>query len=132
MKKFLILGISVAAAFAFNMQVGKTYKCETVGISFKEGNQTKNVLNTAKTMPILKKSLKAFYEIEATKENNSTIKLVVGKIKQTMKVIKPWKGYQRYVTKQRDAAFIFKSDVKDDIAILYLPNDKLMIYYKCK
>jgi len=132
MKKLFFLGLSVAALMAFDMKIGKNYSCESVGISFADGNQTRNIPVTPKTKPMLEKTLKMFFNINATKIDKNSVKVKVGKIEEVFNKKGKWKGYDQYLNKDGSAVFMPDKNETSNNAALILPAEKLVIFYKCK
>jgi hypothetical protein len=133
MRKFILLGLGVVSAFAFTLQTGKVYQCVTYGVSFKDKNQTRSIINrNKKTQLLLKQSLKDFYSIKVEKKDKKTVELILGKIKQPLKNIGTWRGYQRYVAPRGEAIFMPDKNASSKDAAIILPMNKLVIYYKCK
>jgi len=131
MKKVLLLGIAAAAAFAFNMADNKTYKCESVGVSVSDGNQTKNIPVTPKTKPLLKKNLKVLFNIEVTK-NKDEVKIKIGDASEKLKYAGKWRDYKKYESNTSAVIFMPDKQPKSNNAALVFPQKKLVIYYECK
>ncbi len=131
MKKLLVAGVAVAAAMAFNMADNKTYKCESVGISYNDGNQTRNIPVTPKTKPLLEKTLKIFFNIEATKKGDE-VTVKVGKVSEKLKYTGKWKDYNKYENNNSSVIFMPDKAPKSNDAALIIPQEKLVIYYNCK
>ncbi|NPA87856.1 hypothetical protein [Caminibacter pacificus] len=132
MKKLLLATISGAVLFAFNMQVGKTYQCQTVGISFKEGNQTRNIPANDKTKEALKKALGDIYSVKAKLQDSKDLSLSANGKSEVLKFRGKWKNYNQYVSKS--GALIFmpdKNTTSDNAALIVVPK-QLIVFYKCK
>ena len=132
MKKFLFFGLSIALLGAFNIKSGKNYVCESEGISFEDKNQTRNIPNTPETQALLKQTLKDFYTINLAKDQNGTITVKVGKIEEKMSYQKKWRGYEQYVNADSSAVLMPDKNESTNNVVLVLPQDRLMIFYKCK
>jgi hypothetical protein len=131
MKKILLLGVGIATLFAFNIVDGKTYDCKTNGVSFSDGNQTRNIPLTPKTEPLLKKTLKNFYEIKFVKHKKE-ISLKIGNDEGNVTYTGQWRGYDRYEDKGGAVIFMPDKNASTKNAALIIPSQKVVIFYKCQ
>jgi len=131
MKKFLFISSLAIAAMAFNIVDNKNYKCETVGISFNDGNQTKNIPVTEKTKPLLEKTLNTFFKIEINK-NKDIVNVKVGKVSESLKFTGKWKDYDRYENNVSSVIFMPDKNPESNNSALIIPGERLVIYYNCK
>ena len=128
MKKFLIIGMISAFAFAFNLN--QTYTCETLGVSLKQNNQVRNIPNNVQTYKMLKKALKSLYMIKIKPEKKK-LTVYVDKKKDTLDFVKKIDNkVTLYKTKSSDL-FIFTEPKSSQIGIS-IPSQKMIIYYQCK
>jgi len=128
MKKFLIIGMISAFAFAFNLN--QTYTCETLGVSLKQNNQVRNIPNNVKTYKMLKKALKSLYMIKIRPEKKK-LTVYVDKKKDTLDFVKKLPNkVSLYKTKESDL-FVFVDANSSQIG-MEVPSDGMMIYYQCK
>ncbi|WP_456488811.1 hypothetical protein [Caminibacter pacificus] len=132
MKKLLLATISGAVLFAFNMQVGKTYQCQTVGISFKEGNQTRNIPANDKTKEALKKALGDIYSVKAKLQDSKDLNLSANGKSEVLKFRGKWKNYNQYVSKSGALIFMPDKNATSDNAALIVVPKQLIVFYKCK
>jgi len=130
-KKVLFLGLSVVALFSFNMVDGKMYKCKTEGLSFSDGNTTKNIPLTPKTEPLIKNSLKNFFEIKVKKIKN-IVDIKVGKDEGNLTFVGKWRGYDRYQDVMSSIIFMPDKNSSTNNAALIIPSQRLIIFYKCQ
>ncbi|AZV46081.1 hypothetical protein C3L23_01975 [Nautilia sp. PV-1] len=127
MKKIALIGL-VSLAFAFNLN--QVYKCETLGISFKDNNKTYNVPNNEKTKKQLQNSLKELYSVQIKPEKSSLV-VYVGKKSDTLSYVKTIdKKVKLYKTKASDLFIL--TDPKSSQIGLSIPSQKMIIYYQCK
>jgi len=131
MKKLLLAGLAVAALFAFNMQAGKTYKCTSVGLSYKEGNQTRNVPVTKETQKAIEKALGDLYAITVKADKKDVVVSSNGK-SETLDLKAKWKGYNQYVSKSGALIFMPDKNVSSNNAAMIVPPKQLVVFYKCK
>ena len=132
MKKFLLMTLVSGVLFAFNMQVGKNYNCETVGISFKEGNQTRNIPLNDKTKDALKKALGDIYSIEINLKNSKDLNISSNGKSEILKFRDKWKNYNQYVSKSGALIFMPDKNATSDNAALIVVPKQLIVFYKCK
>jgi hypothetical protein len=132
MKKFLLMTLVSGVLFAFNMQVGKNYNCETVGISFKEGNQTRNIPLNDKTKDALKKALGDIYSIEINLKNSKDLNISSNGKSEILKFRDKWKNYNQYVSKSGALIFMPDKNATSDNAALVVVPKQLVVFYKCK
>lgn len=127
MKKILVLMVSV---FAFGFNLNQVYSCKTVGISFKENNQTYEIPNNEKTVKDLKAHLKGLYEIKI-KPVDKNLVVFVGDKNDTLNFVKNInKNVSLYVTK--DFALQIMTDNNTSQMAINIPSQKMIIYYQCK
>ncbi len=132
MKKLLLATISGAVLFAFNMQVGKTYQCQTVGISYKEGKQTRNIPANDKTKEALKKALGDIYSVKAKLQDSKDLNLSANGKSEVLKFRGKWKNYNQYVSKSGALIFMPDKNATSDNAALIVVPKQLIVFYKCK
>jgi hypothetical protein len=132
MKKFLLIALSAAAVMAFNMKVGKTYQCQTVGISFKEGNQTRNIPVNDKTQAALKKALGDIYTVSAKLKDSKELNLSANGKSEMLNFRGKWKNYNQYVSKSGAIIFMPDKNASSDNAALIVVPKQLIVFYKCK
>ena len=128
MKKLIFSGILISSLFA-GFLPNKTYTCETLGVSFKDKNQTMNIPNNDKTRESLKKTLKNLYSI-TFKTDGKYLNIKAGKTTDTMVYVKKFKTLDVYTTRDHQA-FLFL-DSNHTQAGLNIPSQKTMIFYQCK
>ena len=128
MKKISLLFVSAMVLFAFN--VGTTYNCKTLGLSFKKNAQTYNIPDNNQTDGNLKKSLKELYSVKI-KPLKDTLNIYVGDKNDTLNYFKTLKhNIKLYKTKQSDI-FILVDENVSQIG-LSIPSQQMIIYYQCK
>jgi len=132
MKKLILAAVSTAVLFAFNMQVGKTYQCQTVGISFKEGNQTRNIPANDKTKESLKKALGDIYSLEAKLQNSEEVNISTNGKSEILKFRGKWKEYNQYVSKSGALIFMPDKNASTTNAALIVVPKNLVVFYDCK
>jgi len=130
MKRLIALCVSAAALMAFNM-VDKKYECTTVGISYNDGNQTRNIPVTPKTAPFLQKTLKDFYQITVIKKGKD-VNVSVGKHSEILSFAGKWRGYDQYMNREKSVIFMPDKNATKNDAALIIPQQRLVIYYNCK
>ena len=128
MKKLLFAVLFSSLMFGAFLP-NKTYTCTTLGISFKDKNQTVNIPNNDKTKEQFHKVLKNLYSI-AFKTNGKILKIKAGETNDTMAYVKKFKSLDVYTTKDHQV-FLFL-DSNHTQAGLNIPSQKTMIYYQCK
>ena len=128
MKKLIISTALMGSLFAAFLP-NKTYNCNTVGISFKDGNQTRNVPNNAKTNKKLKKILKNLYSIKL-KLDNKMLNVDAGKASDTLAYLRKYKNLDVYITGDKKVMIFL--DYNKTQAGMMIPSLKTMIYYQCK
>jgi len=128
MKKLIFSGILISSLFA-GFLPNKTYNCETIGVSFKDKNQTINVPNNDKTRESLKKTLKNLYAI-SFKINGKSLNIKTADVNDTMIYLKKFRSLDVYTTRDY-RAFLFL-DSNHTQAGLNIPSQKTMIFYQCK
>jgi len=128
MKKLIFSGILISGLFA-GFLPNKTYNCETIGVSFKDKNQTINIPNNFQTKKGLKQTLKNLYSI-SFKIKGKYLSIKAGNANDTMVYVKKFKSLDVYTTRDHQA-FLFL-DSNHTQAGLNLPSQKTMIYYQCK
>ena len=118
----------VSLAFAFNLN--QIYKCETLGISFKDNNKTYNVPNNQKTQAQLKNSLKELFSIKIMPKDKQLV-VYVGDRNDTLGYVKTIdKKVSLYKTKASDLFIL--TDPKSSQIGLSIPSQKMIIFYQCK
>ncbi|GAB6074452.1 hypothetical protein [Nautilia lithotrophica] len=128
MKKILSIGMIAAFAFAFNLN--QTYTCDTLGLSFKENNQTYNIPNNVKTNEQLKKTLKALYSVKIKPQEKQLVIYVDDK-NDTLDFVKLIDNkVSLYKTKSSDLFIL--TDPKSSQIGISIPSQKMIIYYQCK
>ena len=132
MKKFLMLGLSAAALLAFSLSEGKSYTCKTNGVAFNDGNQTRNIPLTPKTEPLLKKTLKNFFEINVKKINKDTVNIKVGGDEENLTFAGKWNGYNKYQDKAGAVIFMPDKNASSNNAALIIPPQRVVIFYQCQ
>ena len=128
MKKIFLAILTSSLMFGAFLQ-NKTYNCDTVGISFKDGNQTRNVPNNTKTNKKLKKILKNLYSIKL-KLDKKMLNVNAGKSSDTLAYLRKYKNLDVYIT--GDKKVIIFLDYNKTQAGMMIPSLKTMIYYQCK
>jgi len=129
MKKFLFTGIMTASLFAAFLP-GKVYKCENIGLTFKDKNITRNIPNNDKTKKDLQKILKDLYTIQIKLDKNKTLDVTAGKKSDKLLYIKKFKTLDVYVT--RDKKVLMFLDSNHTQVGMMIPSQSTMIYYQCK
>jgi hypothetical protein len=132
MKKLLLTTLSIATVFAFNLKVGKTYQCETAGISYKDGNQTRNVPANEKTKAPLKKALGDIYTISVKAKNQKEVSISANGKSEVLEFRGKWKDYNQYVSKSGALVFMPDKNPKSTNAALIVVPKHLVVFYKCK
>ena len=115
----------VFAAFVPN----KEYSCTTIGITFRDKNQTINVPNNKKTQANLKKILKHLYSLKIKFVKHNLV-VTTAKTKDTLKYFKKFKKLDVYITKDKQG-LIFVDNNQTQIGFM-VPAQQTMIYYQCK
>ena len=128
MKKLLFIAVLISGLFA-SFLPNKTYNCVTLGLSFKDKNQTVNIPNNNKTKEQLQKVLKKLYSI-SIKITGKKLNIKAGNTSDTMIYVKKFKSLDVYTTKGHQV-FLFL-DSNHTQAGLNIPAQKTMIYYQCK
>ena len=128
MKKMIFSALLVSGVFAAFLP-NKTYNCVTLGLSFKDKNQTVNIPNNDKTKEQLKKVLKKLYSI-SIKIEGKKLNIKAGKTSDTMIYVKKFRGLDVYTTKDHQV-FLFLDSNHTQVG-LNIPAQKTMIYYQCK
>ena len=128
MKKIFLAILTSSLMFGAFLS-NKTYNCNTVGISFKDGNQTRNVPNNVKTNKKLKKILKNLYSIKL-KLDNKMLNVDAGKASDTLAYIRKYKNLDVYITGDKKVMIFL--DYNKTQAGMMIPSLKTMIYYQCK
>ena len=128
MKKLVLALVFVSGLFAAFLP-NKTYNCVTLGLSFKDKNQTINVPNNSKTKAKLQKVLKKLYAI-SFKIEGKKLNIKAGNTSSTMVYVKKFKSLDVYTTKGHQVILFL--DPKHTQAGLNIPSQKAMIYYQCK
>ncbi len=128
MRKIIFSTLLVSGVFAAFLP-NKTYNCTTLGLSFKDKNQTVNIPNTDKTKEQLKKVLKKLYSI-SIKIDGKKLNIKAGNTTDTMLYIKKFKKLDVYATKDHQV-FLFLDSNHTQVG-LNIPAQKTMIYYQCK
>ncbi|NPA11428.1 MAG: hypothetical protein GXO62_04220 [Epsilonproteobacteria bacterium] len=121
--RYLILLISILFAFE-----NKTYNCETIGIEYKESNQTLSIPNTQKTSTQLKQLLKDLYSIKASFNNKDLTLIIASKPEKLTYVNNLQKKIRLY---KNDGVWIVADDNSSQIAI-NIPSQNIVIYYQCR
>jgi len=132
MKKLLLTSLSIATLFAFNLKVGKTYQCETAGISYQEGNQTRNIPATDKTKEPLKKALGDIYKITVKAKDAKNVDISANGKSEVLEFRGKWKDYNQYVSKSGALVFMPDKNPKSNNAALIVVPKHLVVFYKCK
>ncbi len=128
MKKIFLAALAATLMFGAFLP-NKTYNCETVGVSFKEGNQTRNVPNNKETNKQLKKTLKNLYSIKLNLDKKM-LNVEAGKSSDTLAYIKKYKNLAVYITSDKKVMIFLDSNKTQ--AGMMIPSLKTMIYYQCK
>ncbi len=128
MKKIFLAALAATLMFGAFLP-NKTYNCETVGVSFKEGNQTRNVPNNKKTQKELKKTLKNLYSIKLNLDKKM-LNVEAGKSSDTLAYLRKYKHLDVYMT--GDKKVVIFLDANKTQAGMMIPSLKTMIYYQCK
>jgi len=127
MKKILLFALAV---WAFAFKTGHVYRCETLGVGYKDNNQSYEIPNNAKTQKQLKEMLKVLYTIKV-KPNEKTLSVYVSDKKDELNYVKSLKkGVNVYKTKQSDLFVVTDSNTSQ--IGLQIPSEKIMIFYQCK
>ena len=128
MKKLIFSALFISGVFA-SFLPNKTYNCETVGVSFKDGNQTRNVPNNKKTQKELKNTLKNLYSIKLNLDKKM-LNVEAGKSSDTLAYLKKFKSLDVYITADKQILIFLDSNKTQ--AGMMIPSQKTMIYYQCK
>ena len=128
MKKFILSAVFISSMFAAFLP-NKTYTCTTLGVSFKDKNQTVNIPNNDKTKEQLHKVLKNLYSI-SFQTDGKTLKIKAGDTNDTMAYVKKFKSLDVYTSRDHQV-FLFL-DSNHTQAGLNIPAQKTMIFYQCK
>ncbi len=128
MKKLIFSAVLISGLFA-SFLPNKTYNCVTLGLSFKDKNQTINIPNNDKTQEQLKKVLKKLYSI-SIKIEGKKLNIKAGKTSDTMVYVKKFRGLDVYTTRGHEV-FLFLDSNHTQVG-LNIPAQKTMIYYQCK
>jgi len=128
MKKIFLAILTSSLMFGAFLQ-NKTYSCSTIGISFKDGNQTRNVPNNDKTQEKLKKILKNLYSIKLNL-NKKMLNVDAGKSNATLAYIRKYKNLNVYLTGDKKVMMFLDSNKTQ--AGMMIPSLRTMIYYQCK
>ncbi len=128
MKKIFLAALAATLMFGAFLP-NKTYNCETIGISFKDGNQTRNVPNNKETNKQLKKTLKNLYSIKLNLDKKM-LNVEAGKSSDTLAYIKKYKNLAVYITSDKKVMIFLDSNKTQ--AGMMIPSLKTMIYYQCK
>jgi len=133
MKKTLLFTLlSSAVLFGFKVDTNKVYNCNILGVSYKEGNQTKSVAYNKATKNVIDSALGDLVKIELHPISSDEINITSGADKSSVVYKHPWRGYDQYVTKQKDLIFMPDKNATSTNAALIVPRDKLIIFYDCK
>ena len=128
MKKIFLILFSISLMFGAFLQ-NKTYDCKTIGVSFKDGNETRNIPNNEKTAKSLKETLKNLYEIKLSLDKK-LLNVQAGKASDTLAYVKKYHKLDVYVNGDKQV-FIFLDSNKTQAGMM-IPSQKTMIYYQCK
>ena len=128
MKKIFLAALAASLMFGAFLP-NKTYTCETVGVSFKDGNQTRNIPNNKKTVKSLKKTLKNIYSIKLNL-NQKILNIKAGNSNDSLRYLKKFKSLDVYITSDKQVLMFVDSN-KTEVGMM-IPSQKIMIYYKCK
>ena len=128
MKKISLLFVSAMVLFAFN--VGTTYNCKTLGLSFKKNGKIYNVPDNNQTDANLKKSLKELYSIKIKPLKNA-LSVYVGDKNDTLNYLKTLKHNIKLYKKDKSDIFVIVDENVSQIG-LSIPSQKMIIYYQCK
>jgi len=128
MKKIIFIGILTSLMFAAFLP-NREYTCNTIGLSFKDKNQTINVPNNAKTKDKLKKVLKYLYTLKIKFTDNG-LTVTTSKNKDTLKYLKKFKNLDVYITSDKQG-LMFVDNNQTQIGFM-VPSQQTMIYYQCK
>ena len=128
MKKIIFMGILTSFIFA-SFLPNKVYNCTTIGLTFKDKNQTINVPNNEKTEANLKKILKHLYSLKVKFENGK-MDVTTSKTKDTLVYLKKYKKLDVYITSDKQG-FMFVDNNQTQIGFM-VPAQQTMIYYQCK
>ena len=128
MKKLIISTALIGSLFAAFLP-NKTYNCDTIGVSFKDGNQTRNIPNNKKTSKELKNTLKNLYSIELSLDKKM-LNVKAGKSSDTLAYLRKMKNLAVYVTADKQVMIFLDANLTQ--AGMMIPSQKTMIYYQCK
>jgi len=128
MKKLVFLGILTGLVFGAFLP-NKDYSCTTIGLTFKDKNQTINVPNNDKTRENLKKILKNLYSLKI-KFKNGKLLVKTSKTSDTLSYLKKFKNLDVYITSDKQG-LIFVDNNHTQIGFM-VPARQTMIYYQCK
>jgi CTP-dependent riboflavin kinase len=132
MKKILLSIGAVISLFAFTLQTGKTYKCFTEGISYKDQNGTHNIPVNKETKEALKKALGDIYSLNVKVLNQKEINVSANGKSEVLPYRGDWKGYRQYVSKSGALIFMPDKNKSSKNAALIVAPKKLVVYYQCK
>ena len=128
MKKTLLLTLTALGLFAFN--IGQTYNCKTLGLSFKKDGKTYNIPDTNETTKKLQNSLKNLYNIKI-KPQKKALKVYVGDNSDTLSYVKTLKKEIKLYKTKKSNLFILVDEKVSQIG-LSIPSQHMIIYYQCK
>ena len=128
MKKLLFAVLFSSLMFGAFLP-NKTYTCTTLGVSFKDGNQTRNVPNNKETQKELRNTLKNLYSIKINIDKKM-LNIEAGKSSDTLAYIKKFKTLDVYITADKQVVLFLDSN-KTQVGMM-IPSQKTMIYYQCK
>ena len=128
MKKIFLAILTSSLMFGAFLP-NKTYNCQTLGVSVKDGNQTRNIPNNKETSKDLKNTLKNLYSIKL-KLDNKMLNVDAGKSSDTLAYLRKMKNLAVYVTADKQVMIFL--DANQTQAGMMIPSQKTMIYYQCK
>jgi hypothetical protein len=127
MKKLLLI-LTGIYLLAFNLN--QSYKCETLGFTFKRNGKVYNIPNDIKTNKQMQKDLGKLYEINFVPLKDA-IKLTVGGKDDILPFINTIKNRLNvYITKDRQVIVFVDKNVSQ--IALKIPSQQMIIYYQCK
>jgi hypothetical protein len=127
MKKLLLI-LTGIYLLAFNLN--QSYKCETLGFTFKRNGKVYNIPNDIKTNKQMQKDLGKLYEINFVPLKDA-IKLTVGGKDDILPFINTIKNRLNvYITKDRQVIVFVDKNVSQ--IALKIPSQEMVIYYQCK
>jgi len=129
MKKILMTGVIAASVFAAFLP-NKTYKCSTIGLTFKDKNVTRNIPNNNKTKKDLQKILKNLYSLQIKLDKNNQLDVTAGGKTDKLLYLKKFKTLDVYVTRDKHVLMFLDSN-HTQIGMM-IPSQSTMIYYQCK